>query len=296
MNPKKATPLSLKRTASTRELGLDVALIFSRYFFQTDHLHYGYWPDDLPVTVGNLRCAQENYSDLVIGHIPPGVRTILDVGTGTGALAQRLIGSGYEVDCVSPSPYLTKRARALLGDDPPIFECRYEDLNLQKRYDLILFSESFQYINLEAALSVSHQHLAGGGHLLISDFFRKETADRGPFGGGHSLTEFRREIARYPLRLLVDKDITAETAPNLDLVADFVDKVVAPVKEQLFTFLAGRYRLPFRALRWVFRRPLARAEDKYFTGKRTGANFQVYKSYRLLLFQNCSEAASEGAD
>ena len=44
-------------------------------------------------------------------------------------------------------------------------------------------------------------------------------------------------------------------------------------------------------LRWLLRRPLARAEDKYFTGKRSGALFQVYKSYRLLLFQKCPEAS-----
>jgi hypothetical protein len=132
---------------------------------------------------------------------------------------------------------------------------------------------------------VSQEHLHSGGYLLISDFFRNETPDRGPFGGGHSLAEFRRQIAARPLRILVDKDITAQTAPNLDLVADFVEKVVAPAKEQVFHFLAGRYPLPFRALRWVFRRRLRQAEEKYFAGKRSGANFQVYKSYRLLLFQ-----------
>lgn len=280
------------KTASTRELGLDLSLIVANYLFKTEHLHYGYWTDDLPLEMSNLRRAQENYADFLLGHIPEGVRTILDVGMGTGALARRLVAAGYQVDCVSPSPNLTKRAHMLLGEEQTIYECRYEDLTTEKRYDLILFSESFQYINLEAALSVSHQHLNNEGYLLICDFFRKETPDPGPFGGGHSLKEFRRQIALYPLRDLVDKDITAQTAPNLDLVADFVEKVAAPMKEQVFGFLGSRYPLPFRALRWMFQRPLARAEDKYFTGKRTGANFQIYKSYRLLLFQQCSGTAS----
>ena len=278
------------KTASTRELGLDLAQIMARYFFQTDHLHYGYWPSDLPLEVSNLRRAQENYSDFVIGHIPAGVRTILDVGMGTGALAHRLIQEGYEVDCVSPSPYLTARARALLGDGPRIFECRFEDLSIPNKYDLVLFSESFQYITLETAISNAYEHLHDEGHLLISDFFRNETLERGPFGGGHSLKKFRHLVAGYPLRALVDEDITAQTAPNLDLVNDFVEKVVAPMKEQVSYFLSNRYSLPFRALRRVFRRHLERAEEKYFTGKRNGANFRIYKSYRLMLFQKCEEA------
>ncbi|MBC8104384.1 MAG: methyltransferase domain-containing protein [Cytophagales bacterium] len=276
-----------RQTASTRELGLDLAQIAARYLFGTDHLHYGYWPAGLPVEPGNLRRAQENYTDLLVSYIPAGVRTILDVGMGTGALAQRLLGEGYEVDCVSPSPYLTERARTLLGQGPCIFECRYEELQTERRYDLILFSESFQYIDLPHTLSVSDAHLREGGHLLICDFFRKDTPDRGPFGGGHPLAEFRRQVAQYPLlQPIADVDITRETAPNLDLTADLVTQLIAPARDRVFHWAATSYPLLSRALRGAFRRPLERAEAKYLSGQRSGANFQVYKSYRLLLFQN----------
>jgi SAM-dependent methyltransferase len=276
-------------TASTRELGLDLALIAAKYLINTDHLHYGYWSNGLQPEIGNLRRAQEDYADLLLSQIPPGVRTILDVGMGTGAFTQRLLAEGYVVDCVSPSAYLTERARTLLCDGVCIFECRYEDLKTQKRYDLILFSESFQYIHLPSALAVTQEHLQPGGHLLICDFFRRDTPERGPFGGGHPWKEFQRQIAEYPLENRVDRDITPETAPNLDLTADFVHRVVAPVKDQVFAFLDTRYPLPVRMVRWLFRKSLRRAEEKYFSGKRSGANFQIYKTYRLLLFQNGSD-------
>lgn len=276
-----------QKKISTRELGLDLALIGAKYFFQTDHLHYGYWPSDLPQEMGNLRQAQENYADMIVSHIPAGAKTILDVGAGTGALARRLISEGYEVDCVSPSAYLTERIRTLLGPDQCVFECKYEDFSTDKRYDVILFSESFQYIKLEKSIAISHKHLHKGGHLLISDFFRKPTPERGPFGGGHPLADFYTTIEQFPLHKLVDKDITPETAPNLDLVADFVEKVVSPAKERIFFFLSNNYPVAYGILRRIFRKHLGQADEKYMTGQRTGANFLIYKSYRLLLYQVC---------
>ncbi len=39
----------------------------------------------------------------------------------------------------------------------------------------------------------------------------------------------------------------------------------------------------------VFLLALRQAEERYFSGKRNGVNFQVYKSYRLLLLQRCGE-------
>ena len=273
------------KTASTRDLGLDIALIAANYLFKTDHLHYGFWPADLAPEMINLKEAQENYADFVVCHIPSGVKTILDVGSGTGALAKRLIAAGYDVECVSPSPFLTERIRTLIGNTPRIFECKYEEVVTDKRYDLILFSESFQYIKLEKSLSLSNELLQPGGHILISDFFRNETPESGPFGGGHPFVEFQRLIATYPLKMLVDKDITAQTAPNLDMVADCVDRVIAPIKDRLFNYASQVYPFPFRVAKWVFRKPLAHAEEKYFTGKRRGAAFCRYKTYRLMLFQ-----------
>ena len=285
ISPPPALPATSQPTAmGSRELGLDLAQIAARYLFHTDHLHYGYWPSELPVEMANLREAQENYVNLILETIPSGVSTILDVGAGTGALAKRLKTEGYQVDCVSPSPHLTQKIRTKLGDEQQIFESKYEDVKTERRYDLILFSESFQYIKLKTSLGLSMQYLNPGGHILICDYFRNDTPDKGPFGGGHPLSEFRIEVARHDLTMLVDKDITPQTAPNLDLVADCVLNAVMPMKQLLFDFAACKYPLPYRLLTWLFRKPLAHFDTKYMGGKRSGANFQVYKSYRLLLF------------
>ena len=279
---RQATPSS---ALSSRELGLDLALILARYLCKTDHLHYGYWSSDMSIELANLKEAQERYTDLLVSHIPEGVESILEVGIGSGALTHRLIQAGYRVDCVSPSPYLTARARELLGDGPQIFECRYEDLQTPNRYDLILFSESFQYVRLDKAISISEAHVCPEGYVLISDFFRKETTEDGPIKGGHRLHEMHRLLETCTLRLMTDRDITDQTAPNLDLLNDFSQRVIVPVKERLFGFLAQKYPLPYRALYGMLRKHLRHAETKYLSGQRNGAAFRKYKTYRVLLFQ-----------
>ena len=79
---------------SPNEIGLEIGLVLSRFFLNTEHLHFGYWPDDLEVNLYNLKKAQEYHSEEIIHSIPKNVKTILDVGSGSGGLAGKLVDSG----------------------------------------------------------------------------------------------------------------------------------------------------------------------------------------------------------
>ena len=92
---------------TSNEIGLEIGLVLSRFFFNTEHLHFGYWPDNLPLNIDNLKQAQDYHSDQIINAIPKNVDTILDVGSGSGGLAEKLIEKKYKVECVSPSEYLS---------------------------------------------------------------------------------------------------------------------------------------------------------------------------------------------
>ena len=48
---------------SPNEIGLEVGLVLSRFFFNTEHLHFGYWPDDLIINIDNLKKAQDLHSN-----------------------------------------------------------------------------------------------------------------------------------------------------------------------------------------------------------------------------------------
>ena len=123
-----------RRNMDSKEVGLVMGLTVGRYFFGSDDLHYGFWPDDLEVKPGHIKQAQENHAQLILQTIPAGVKTILDVGCGAGALAQRLLDTGYDVEAVSPSGLLTAQARALLGSACPIIEAPFEQAPLPRRW------------------------------------------------------------------------------------------------------------------------------------------------------------------
>ena len=163
----------------SRELGLALGLIVGRHLLGMEDLHYGYWPDDLPLVPTNLPRAQALYTDQLLARIPDGARRILDVGCGAGHTAARLVQLGYQVDCVSPNPVLNGMVRERLGDQVGLFEGRFEEVALQGPYDLILFSESLLFIHLQPGLERAQALLRPGGHVLISDLFRT-TPERGP--------------------------------------------------------------------------------------------------------------------
>lgn len=269
----------------SREVGLEIGSICGKYFLKLEHLHYGYWTSDLEVDITNLHIAQENYVKFLISHIPDGAKTILDVGCGTGEIARELLNMGYQVDCVSPSSFLAGKTRELLGERSNIFECRYEKLDTEKRYDVVLFCESFQYIKLERALENTARFLNADGYMLICDAFRKDVEAKGSQGGGHKLGKFCDLAREYHFELVEDLDITEQTAPTVDILDDAVKKVGEPVLQLGLRFLRERYPAAFKFLIWKYQKQLKKVREKYLDGGRTAADFKKYKSYRLFLYR-----------
>ena len=154
-------------------------MVLAQQLLGVDDLHYGWWDDDLDLTISNLTTAQQRYSDQLIARLPaasPDVR-ILDIGSGTGHLIQQCLEKGYHIDGVSPSPSLSKQIRQRLDNrkdcDTQLFECRFEEFpveaNLQK-YDAAYFSESFQYISMDQAFEILKKILNGDSTSTTNSF------------------------------------------------------------------------------------------------------------------------------
>lgn len=276
----------------SRELGL----VLARQLLGVEDLHFGLWDTDLELRPGNLATAQQRYSDLLIGALPPPPARVLDIGCGTGHLLAQLVDRGYRVDGVIPAPSLAKVVRERLADRPGcdtrLFECKFEDFPVAQmagEYDVALFAESFQYIPMDASLPAVHTLLKPGGTLVICDFFKTEhhgdggTGDRS-FGGGHALQDFRDRMRATPLRQLRDEDLTARVSPNLDLINDILLNKVKPVGESLGRYFGDNYPLASWVVRRLLARKIAKANYKYFSGHRSKATFERYKSYRLLVY------------
>ncbi len=277
--------MSVKNKVSSQRVGLDIGLAIGRFFLNTEDLHYGYWPKGKTATIQNFAEAQKAHSKLIIYHIPDGTQRILDVGSGSGNLALKLINKGFQVDCVIPSEFLAEQVRAKLGNQSTIHICGFEDVPESEKYDLILFSESFQYVKLGESMVKIMTMLNPGGHLLICDFFRRDVLGKSPMGGGHSWQGFQDIITKHPLKMVTDLDITEETAPTIDLLAKFNADVVTPISEMSGEYLIDHYPRITRLLQWKFKKRIEKISRIYLSGAVNGYSFKQFKEYHLLVYE-----------
>jgi hypothetical protein len=108
---------------------------------------------------------------------------------------------------------------------------------------------------------------------------------KSPIGGGHELPKFRETAGRYPLVQVQDVDMTTGIAPTFDLVNRATLEAIEPAYRLILDRITLKYPVGMRLLRWWFRHKMEHYEQKHFSGRRDGANFMKYKSYRLLLFK-----------
>lgn len=272
----------------TRAIGLDVSLAMIRWLTGAESLHYGLW-EGLEVTAGNLRAAQDAYTDRLLALMPPGPLRILDIGGGAGWTARRLLALGHEVEIVVPSAYLAGRCR-VNAPEALVHECRFEDLGDRPPFDLCLFSESFQYIPLAAGVPGALARLRPGGEILIADCFRSE-AFRGRAisgaqpGGGHAALGFRAALAGWPVDVLHEEEITAAVAPSIDLEQGLFNVVGLAITRTDAELQAKR-----PVLAWGLRRIVAlalpgrrraRLAQRLCSQGRTAAAFCQFNHYML---------------
>lgn len=196
----------------------DLELTLYGAIFGNNFLHYGYFKDPArdPETISfaDLKQAMDDYATLLVERVRPGER-VLDVGCGMGGLLARLHAAGAQPTGLTPN-----RAHAAhIGrtwPQIPLLQTTFEALDpatVTPKFDAVINSESFQYIDLEAGLRNVRRLLAPGGRWINIDYFRLTTSAKNK--SGHLLADFEQAIGREGLVVRERLDVTENVLPSL---------------------------------------------------------------------------------
>ncbi len=116
--------------------------------------------------------AQSAYTAKLLSFIPEGVKTVLDVGCGIGGNAVYLCDRGFIVEGLAPDALQQERFIKNTKGRVPFYLTRFEDFHSSNSYDLVLLSESSQYIAVDDLAQGAARLLDSGGYLLLADMMR----------------------------------------------------------------------------------------------------------------------------
>jgi MPBQ/MSBQ methyltransferase len=274
-------------------------LMIAHRVFRLDHLHLGYSEPGRRLTLGDLHAAQRNFTRKLISLFPPGTRRVLDVGCGVGVGTRMLRDAGFDVRAVNPDSYQQREfARNLPGTT--LYPCRFENLRTADRFDLVLFSESAQYIP-PADLFAGCRTLLdrqGPQSVLVADYFprsgRTYVGMDVPLIGDEVFLQ-RSVEAGFATECV--EDITEWTIPTMECLAGFHREHVVPAvetaEELLHTRLPWWLRLLVRLFsgRW---RAMRRHVVERMAERLDPENYRRSGRYCIYRFRGTATAPQDG--
>jgi MPBQ/MSBQ methyltransferase len=222
-------------------------------------LHYGYWqpipssPDEL--TIANLRIAQANYTDKLLGFVPSEIKTVIDVGCGVGGNALHLLDRGLDVDGLAPDPIQRERFLERVGDRAIFHLTTFENFKSTRRYDLVFLSESSQYMAATNIAAGAAKIVNPKGYVLIADMLRTDPAyQTGIFSNCHLVTDLELALTQAGFELIKTEDISTHIAPTIDLCVDAFSRYGLSTLQYIGEL--GRIAVPpiYWVLRSIYRR------------------------------------------
>jgi len=254
-------PMSKQKSISISKVTRYQNAALNYYLGLTDspYLHYGYWkslpvPDE-DLTIARLRFAQQAYTDKLLDFIPKEIKTVLDVGCGIGGNAAYLLDRAFAVEGLAPDPFQQQRFLKCTGDRAVFHLTKFEDFKATHSYDLVLLSESSQYMSAVDIAKGAAAVLNPGGYLLLADMMRSNpNYTEGMFSNCHVVKELNAALLQAGFTLVKTEDISTHILPTIDLYVDTFRRYGLNTMIYVADLISIAVPPIHKFLRWIFRR------------------------------------------
>ena len=248
--------------------------------FELERLHYGMWLKNDELTFDNLKLAQNRYESNIIEQIPKNVKTILDVGCGTGVMTKNLLKLGYNVHGLSPD--INQKELFTRELDTIFHHTTFGKFEVKDAYDCLIMSESSQYIKLNKLFAVAKQALHNCKYLLVCDYFVLNEAKGIQKKSGHNYDSFMEQASLNGFKLISEQDITNDVLKTLDIGKNLVEKILLALDIGTEKVRKKHPNLN-KSIMWLFRNKIKDNKEQF--DLMDSEKFKANKTYRFLLFQ-----------
>lgn len=226
---------------------IDYGLKFFVEVLGAEDLHWGFFSEKKfpngEWSLSSFKEAQREYTRHLLSYIPDSVHKILDVGCGIGTTSNILNKKGYDVTSLSCDWY---QGEVLKKKHPHLrfVKSKFEKFREEKQYDLLLLSESAQYLDMKVAPGKAYELLIPSGYMLVCDYFRKMHDPY--YKTCKVLEEFKRGMEERGFVLLEEEDITDYVTPTIDFAQFYYNRYALPSIELLGEYVKSQISTPIR--------------------------------------------------
>ena len=257
---------------------------------RSPYLHYGFWDNPESVnasefTLNEMVKAQGRYIEHLVSFIPEDVKTVLDVGAGIGGNSSYLLSKGYEVEALSPDEYQETVFAEKYNGEVKFHRSKFEDFKPEKKYDLVLESESACYIQIELGWETARKTIRDGGYLLASDYFLHHNDGSGDWHikAAHDEKVYMETAEKFGFKLIREYDQTENTMPTLDGVKAFMERFIYPTVEFSSQYMDKNYPFILKVIKKAFGNKVDKKMKQFSLLE--SDEFRKYKRYMIYLFQ-----------
>ena len=257
---------------------------------RSPYLHYGFWDNPESVnasefTLNEMVKAQGRYIEHLVSFIPEDVKTVLDVGAGIGGNSSYLLSKGYEVEALSPDEYQETVFAEKYNGEVKFHRSKFEDFKPEKKYDLVLESESACYIQIEPGWETARKTIRDGGYLLASDYFLHHNDGSGDWHikAAHDEKVYMEMAEKYGFKLIREYDQTENTMPTLDGMKAFMERFIYPTVEFSSQYMDKNYPFILKVIKKAFGNKVDKKLKQFSLLE--SDEFRKYKRYMIYLFQ-----------